>query len=141
MNRNRLAVLSAVALAVAGAAVAGTGPAVADVSRQSPPMSVAIGPAAIIHARGAELTVLVTAVCPTGGYATMQVEQERGGVVVSGSKELGFTCTNGATHLELHVVPGYLPWLSGTAHVKAVFYYARPASSVTAERDVTVAIG
>lgn len=145
MNRTRLAVLGAVALAAAGAAVADTAPAVADVSQSSPPASVAIRPTAIIHARGAELTVPITAVCSGVSSVYAQVDQQRAGVVVTGYDRLNFRCGSGQNKVKLHVQPYQLPFLPGTAHVRVTLYYGMgpgdPGTPLTAEADVAVVDG
>ena len=146
MNRTGLAALGAlaVAAAVVGTTVALTAPAGADDGMPAPAPSVAIGPTATIHARGAELTVPTTAVCAGGGQVYVQVDQVHDGITVTGTDYVNFSCTNGVNQVKLHVQPWRSPFLPGTAHVRASLYSGTapgPQPPVTTESDVTVVAG
>ena len=144
MSRTRIAMLGAVAVAVAGATVAVTAPAGADVDTYSPPVTITIGNSGTIHARGAELTVRTSANCSGNVYGRVEldVEQARDGLVVNGNDYVDFICANGVNQVKLHVQPWGLSFQPGTAHVRARLYVQKvpqpPGDPVTAEADITV---
>lgn len=143
MGRTGTLMLGAVAVAVAGATVAVTAPAGADVDTYSPPVTVAIGQNGTIHARGAELTVQTKVNCGGNVYGRIEVnvEQARDGLVVTGSDYRDFLCGSGVNPIELHVQPSALPFQPGTAHVWTRLYVTKvpqpPGYPVTAEADIT----
>jgi hypothetical protein len=134
--------MAAVAIA-AGAMLAFVVPSSADVSVDSPSVAaVIIQSPATLEARGAAVTVQVTAVCTPGAYAYLYVNvtQRVGGDIANGSGSADIpVCTGGAQTFGVVVAANGSPFRKGTAFGSADLYVSSyPSGHAEDQRDIEI---
>jgi hypothetical protein len=142
-RRHLIGRVAAVVALVAGAAVASTLPAGADVSVMSPPVAgLQIGSPATLLARGAAVSVPITVLCAPGGEGFLQVEvtERSGGNVATGFAFVdGITCTGTFQTINVVVTASGEPFRHGTALVSARFVVCDfGCLEATAQQEVKV---